>query len=64
MANRFNLNEGEMKEPEWWCQYHRKSAQWLVIQIDKLLNGDNPEMTEAIIRGSLETFKKTYVEEK
>ena len=53
-----------MKEPEWWCQYHRKSAQWLVTQIDNLLNGDNPEMTEAIIRGSLETFKKTYVEEK
>ena len=64
MADRFNLTDGEKREPEWGCQHHRKAAEWLVIQIDNLLNGDNKEMTEAIIRGSLETFKKEYVEGK
>mgnify|MGYP001564653615 FL=1 len=64
MANRLGLTSGEEAEPEWWCQYHRKSAKWLVIQIDNLLNGDDPEMTEKILRGSLKAFKETYVEEK
>jgi hypothetical protein len=64
VANRLGLTSGETAEPEWWCQHHRKSAQWLVIQIDNLLNGDDPEMTEKILRGSLKAFKETYVEGK
>lgn len=64
MANRLGLTKGEQIEPEWWCQYHRKSAQWLVIQIDNLLNGEDPEMTEKILRGSLQSFKQTYLEER
>jgi hypothetical protein len=36
---------------------------WLVVQIDNLLNGDDPAMTEQILRGSLKAFKETYMEE-
>jgi len=64
VANRLGLSDGEKREPEWWCQYHRKSALWLTIQIDNLLNGDDPEMTEKILRGSLKAFKETYMGEK
>ena len=28
-----NLTDGELKEPEWWCNHHKESIKWLVTRM-------------------------------
>tara|TARA_B100000963_G_scaffold361589_1_gene397955 strand:+ start:29144 stop:29362 length:219 start_codon:yes stop_codon:yes gene_type:complete len=60
MARYRHLTDGEMKEPEWWCNHHKESIIWLVTRINGYFTKDGAEKEQMynIIQASLPAFAK------
>jgi len=49
------LTEYEKNEPEWWCNHHKISMHWLIVQMAR--HFDNPtESSESMIKAALPRF--------
>jgi hypothetical protein len=45
------LNEGEKKEPEWWCRHHKGNVLHLCTRIESIIEAiesDNQEKLESL----------------
>ena len=53
-----NLTDGELKEPEWWCNHHKESIKWLVTRIHDYFTreGESKEQVATIIKACLPAF--------
>ena len=56
-----HLTDGEIKEPEWWCNHHKESIMWLVTRINDYFRKEGAEKEQLynIIQGSLGAFAQT-----
>ncbi len=49
------LTDYEKKEPEWWCNHHKISMHWLIVQMAS--HFENPtEGSESVIKAALPRF--------
>ncbi len=53
-----HLTDGELREPEWWCNHHKESIKWLVTRIHDYFTkeGKDKEQIATIIQACLPAF--------
>lgn len=58
MSRYRHLTDGELKEPEWWCNHHKESIMWLVTRINNYFTteGEDKEQIARIIKACLPAF--------
>lgn len=44
------------KDPIWWANHYRKSVEWYVIRVKQLLDGEDKQTIENILRATLPAF--------
>lgn len=49
------VTDGELKEAEWWLQYWKKNAAWLVVRLEQYMNGEDVSGT---IEATLPVLKR------
>lgn len=55
--NEASLNESELKDLEWWCRYHKMSADYLSTRIMQYF--ENPdESLESVLKVAAENVLK------
>ena len=54
-ARIITLTDYEKKEPEWWCNHHKISMQWLIVQMARYFE-DPSEGSESVIKAALPRF--------
>ena len=55
--NEASLNESELRDLEWWCRYHKMSANYLATRIMQYF--ENPdESLEGVLKVAARTFSK------
>jgi len=58
------LNEGEKKEPEWWCRHHKANVLYLCTRIEYMIaaiESDNQEKLESL-RSMMEAQLPAFIE--
>jgi hypothetical protein len=60
-VNKLKQNSDEIRELEWWSNYHRESAKWLAIRIQQVLVEGKEDITP-ILLGSLPFFLEEYAQ--
>lgn len=55
------LTPSELNEPEWWCNHHKQSVQWLVWRIEQYFSSEGlqKQQIEDIIKASLPAFAES-----
>jgi hypothetical protein len=56
--NEASLNESELRDLEWWCRYHKMSANYLAIRIIEYF--ENPDNS---LEGVLKVSAKNVLKE-
>ena len=58
------LNEGEMKEPEWWCRHHKDNVSYLCVVIRRIMkayeenNADDMAVNMNMMQAQLPAFEE------